>query len=66
MAQGIPNEVLMNTKLIEDLADVAKDAALLQGVLIRIQETPNSSEVRSGNIFVSIFKDSDKIIFVIG
>ncbi|XP_071394968.1 glutathione synthetase-like [Centroberyx affinis] len=45
MAQGIPEEVLMNTALIKDLADVAKDAALLHGVLMRIKETPNSSEV---------------------
>ncbi|XP_070766736.1 glutathione synthetase [Enoplosus armatus] len=45
MAQGIPDEVMMNTTLIEYLADVAKDAALLQGVLMRIQETPNSSEL---------------------
>uniref|UniRef100_A0A7N8X0N5 Glutathione synthetase n=1 Tax=Mastacembelus armatus TaxID=205130 RepID=A0A7N8X0N5_9TELE len=37
--------VMMNTALIKDLADVAKDAALLQGVLMRIQETPNSSEL---------------------
>ncbi len=49
MAQGIPDEVMMNTNLIKDLADVAKDAALLQGVLMRIQETPNSSEVRDEN-----------------
>lgn len=45
MAQRIPDEVLMNTELVKHLADVAKDAALLQGVLMRIQETPNSSEV---------------------
>ncbi|XP_071331656.1 glutathione synthetase-like [Trachinotus anak] len=45
MAQGIPDEVMRNTTLIKDLADVAKDAALLQGVLMRIQETPNSSEL---------------------
>lgn len=45
MAQGIPDEMLMNTTLIKDLADVAKDAALLQGVLMRVQEMPNSSEV---------------------
>ncbi|XP_029012858.1 glutathione synthetase [Betta splendens] len=44
MAQGIPGEVLMNDELIKDLADVAKDAALLQGVLMRLHETPNSSE----------------------
>ncbi|XP_029292458.1 glutathione synthetase [Cottoperca gobio] len=36
---------MMNTTLLEDLADVAKDSALLQGVLMRIQETPNSSEL---------------------
>ncbi|XP_044066274.1 glutathione synthetase isoform X3 [Siniperca chuatsi] len=45
MAQGIPNEVLMNATLIKDLEDVAKDAALLRGVLMRSQETPNSSEL---------------------
>uniref|UniRef100_A0A8C4F3P5 Glutathione synthetase n=1 Tax=Dicentrarchus labrax TaxID=13489 RepID=A0A8C4F3P5_DICLA len=45
MAQGIPDEVMMNDTLIKELADVAKDAALLQGVLMRIQETPNSSEL---------------------
>lgn len=49
MAEGIPEEVMMNAALIKDLADVAKDAALLQGVLMRIQETPNSSEVRNRN-----------------
>lgn len=47
MAQGIPEEVMMNTALIKELADVAKDAALLQGVLMRTQETPNSSELVS-------------------
>ncbi|XP_059188474.1 glutathione synthetase-like [Centropristis striata] len=45
MAQGIPEKIMMNTALVEELADVAKDAALLQGVLMRIQETPNSSEL---------------------
>nr|XP_020473606.1 glutathione synthetase [Monopterus albus]XP_020473607.1 glutathione synthetase [Monopterus albus]XP_020473608.1 glutathione synthetase [Monopterus albus]XP_020473609.1 glutathione synthetase [Monopterus albus] len=45
MAQWIPDEVLMNTALIKDLADVAKDAALLQGVLMRIHEASNSSEL---------------------
>lgn len=46
MSQGIPEEVLRNKTLITHLADVAKDAALLHGVLLRTQETPNSSEVR--------------------
>ncbi|TDH11075.1 hypothetical protein EPR50_G00080430 [Perca flavescens] len=45
MAQGIPDKIMTNTTLIKDLADVAKDAALLQGVLMRIHETPNSSEL---------------------
>ncbi|XP_057683174.1 glutathione synthetase [Corythoichthys intestinalis] len=45
MAQGIPSELLMNNTLISDLAEVAKDAALLHGVLLRIKESPNSSEV---------------------
>lgn len=45
MAQGIPKEVMMDTALVEELAEVAKDAALLHGVQMRIQETPNSSEV---------------------
>lgn len=45
MAQDFLKEVLMNTALVEDLATVAKDAALLQGVLMRTRETPNSSEL---------------------
>lgn len=45
MAQGIPDEVMMNAALVKELADVAKDAALLHGVLMRIKETPNSSEL---------------------
>uniref|UniRef100_A0A8D2ZTI3 Glutathione synthetase n=1 Tax=Scophthalmus maximus TaxID=52904 RepID=A0A8D2ZTI3_SCOMX len=39
------HDVMMNAALIKDLVDVAKDAALQQGVLMRIQETPNSSEM---------------------
>lgn len=45
MAQGIPKEVMMDAALVKELAEVAKDAALLHGVQMRIQETPNSSEV---------------------
>lgn len=45
MAQGIPDKILMNIELIKELADVAKDAALLHGVLMRIKEAPNSSEL---------------------
>lgn len=45
MSQGVPDEVLMNARQIEDLAAVAKDTALLQGILMRTQETPNGSEL---------------------
>lgn len=45
MAQVVPDELLMNTTLIKDVAEVAKDTALLQGVAMRIQEAPNSSEL---------------------
>ncbi|KAJ4919748.1 hypothetical protein JOQ06_022657 [Pogonophryne albipinna] len=45
MANAIPEKIRMNTTLLENLAEVAKDAALLKGVLMRIQETPNSSEL---------------------
>nr|XP_061826388.1 glutathione synthetase-like [Nerophis lumbriciformis] len=45
MAEGIPKEVLMNTTLINKLAEVAKDAALLHGVIMRANESPNSSEL---------------------
>ncbi|TMS01560.1 Glutathione synthetase [Larimichthys crocea] len=45
MAQGIPDEVLMNSALMKELAEAAKDAAALHGVLMRIQETPNSTEL---------------------
>uniref|UniRef100_A0A8C8DSQ4 Glutathione synthetase n=1 Tax=Oryzias sinensis TaxID=183150 RepID=A0A8C8DSQ4_9TELE len=42
---NIPDEVMKNPALVKELADVAKDEALLQGVLMRIQESPNSSEL---------------------
>ncbi|XP_075882761.1 glutathione synthetase-like [Nelusetta ayraudi] len=45
MAEGIPKEVMMDAALVKELAEVAKDAALLHGVQMRIQETPNSSEL---------------------
>ncbi|XP_017266719.1 glutathione synthetase [Kryptolebias marmoratus] len=40
MAQGI-----LDGDLIKQLADVAKDEALLQGILMRTKEDPNSSEL---------------------
>ncbi|MBN3304913.1 GSHB synthetase, partial [Amia calva] len=44
---SVPEDVLMNEALIEDLQKLAKDTALLQGILMRTKETPNSSEVVS-------------------
>ncbi|KAJ8257844.1 hypothetical protein GJAV_G00190340 [Gymnothorax javanicus] len=44
-SMAVPEEVLLNGALISDLEAVAKDAALLHGVLMRTKETPNSSEV---------------------
>uniref|UniRef100_A0A3Q1EHH7 Glutathione synthetase n=1 Tax=Acanthochromis polyacanthus TaxID=80966 RepID=A0A3Q1EHH7_9TELE len=64
MAQGIPDEVLMNTALIKDLADVAKDAALLHGVLMRAQETPNSSELVSYAPFTLFPTPVPKAVFL--
>lgn len=49
MAQGIPEDVMMNHSLVKELAEVAKDTALLHGIQMRIHETPNSSEVRNEN-----------------
>ncbi|KAG7472412.1 hypothetical protein MATL_G00108550 [Megalops atlanticus] len=44
---ALPEDVLTNGALIRDLEEVAKDIALLHGVLMRTKETPNSSEVVS-------------------
>ncbi|KAI1892780.1 hypothetical protein AGOR_G00137050 [Albula goreensis] len=44
-SKPVPEDLLMNGALIKDLEVVAKDVALLKGVLMRTKETPNSSEV---------------------
>ncbi|KAG9332589.1 hypothetical protein JZ751_014687 [Albula glossodonta] len=44
-SKPVPEDLLMNGALIKDLEVVAKDIALLKGVLMRTKETPNSSEV---------------------
>ena len=54
--EGIPEAVMRNTALVQDLADVAKDSALLHGVLMRTEETPNSSEVIYVNFFLVDFR----------
>ncbi|MCI4387556.1 hypothetical protein PGIGA_G00075500 [Pangasianodon gigas] len=45
--RGIPEELLRNEELIKELEEIAKDSALLHGVLMRTKESPNSSEVVS-------------------
>ncbi|XP_076131970.1 glutathione synthetase [Alosa pseudoharengus] len=42
---GIPEHVLRNEFLIKKLEEIAKDAALMNGILMRTKETPNASEV---------------------
>ncbi|XP_030624793.1 glutathione synthetase [Chanos chanos] len=44
-AGGIPDKVLRNGDLIIKLEEIAKDTALLNGVLMRTKDTPNSPEV---------------------
>lgn len=43
--QRIPDELFRNEKLIKELEEIAKDSALLHGVLMRTKESPNSSKV---------------------
>ncbi|XP_068453820.1 glutathione synthetase-like [Clinocottus analis] len=45
MAQAMPDEIMMDAALIEDLAEVAKDAAFLQGIVMRTPELCNSSKL---------------------
>ncbi|KAI4873755.1 hypothetical protein NFI96_010614 [Prochilodus magdalenae] len=44
---GIPEDVLKNEDLIRRLEEVAKDTALLRGVIMRTKDKPNSPEVVS-------------------
>lgn len=44
---GIPEPVLRNDVLIKKLEEIAKDVALMNGILMRTKETPNASEVCS-------------------
>lgn len=52
MAQGILQDMMANAMLVKDLAEVAKDTALLHGVQIRVHESPNSSEVKTKHYFM--------------
>ncbi|KAM6928719.1 glutathione synthetase [Lycodopsis pacificus] len=64
MAQWIPDEIMMDGALIEDLAEVAKDEALLQGVLMRIQESSNSSELVTYAAFTLFPTPVPKAVFL--
>ncbi|XP_030590685.1 glutathione synthetase [Archocentrus centrarchus] len=64
MAQGIPDELLTNSDLIKELAEEAKDSALTRGVLMRLQETPNSSEVVSFAPFTLFPTPVPKAVFL--
>lgn len=52
MMQGIPHDMMANATLVKELAEVAKDTALLHGVQMRIHESPNSSEVKNKHFFM--------------
>ncbi|KAJ8257846.1 hypothetical protein GJAV_G00190370 [Gymnothorax javanicus] len=62
-SMAVPEEVLLNGSLIRDLEAVAKDAALLHGVLMRTKETPNSSEVVSYAPFTLFPSPLPKVLF---
>lgn len=47
-------DVLKDENLIKNLEEIAKDAALLHGVLMRTKETPNSPEVRAYHCIVCL------------
>lgn len=47
MDQGMLHQLMANTALVKELAAIAKDTALLHGIQLRIQESPNSSEVKT-------------------
>lgn len=40
-------DVLKDENLVKNIQEIAKDTALLHGVLMRTKETPNSSDVRA-------------------
>ncbi|XP_015236310.1 PREDICTED: glutathione synthetase [Cyprinodon variegatus] len=64
MASSVPDELMMNSTLIKELADVAKDEALLQGVLMRTKETPNSSELVTYAPFTLFPSPVPKSVFI--
>ncbi|KAJ8370633.1 hypothetical protein SKAU_G00106610 [Synaphobranchus kaupii] len=62
-SKAVPEDVLMNGALIRDLEVVAKDIALLRGVLMRTKETPYSSEVVSYAPFTLFPSPVPKVLF---
>ncbi|XP_020778088.1 glutathione synthetase [Boleophthalmus pectinirostris] len=63
MAQEI-HDMMKDTALVADLSEHAKDAALLNGVLMRTKEAPNSSEVVSYAPFTLFPTPVPKAVFL--
>ncbi|OCT62849.1 hypothetical protein XELAEV_18043940mg [Xenopus laevis] len=57
------DDIYNDTKLLEELAPIAIDAALLQGVLMRTKESPNSSDVVSFAPFALLPSPVPKALF---
>lgn len=64
MAQGILNQMMADTALVEDLAKSAKDVALLYGVLMRTKETSNSAELATYAPFTLFPTPVPKAVFL--
>lgn len=47
-------DVLKDENLIKNIEEIAKDTALLHGVLMRTKETPNSPDVRARHCFICL------------
>lgn len=60
---GVPEEVMRDLALVQELAEVAKDSALLHGVLMRTKETPNSSELVSYAPFTLFPSEVPRAVF---
>ncbi|KAJ8408044.1 hypothetical protein AAFF_G00262720 [Aldrovandia affinis] len=62
-SKAVPEDVLMNGALIKDLEAVAKDIALLHGVIMRTKDAPNSSEVVSYAPFTLFPSPVPRVLF---
>ncbi|TSS48085.1 Glutathione synthetase [Bagarius yarrelli] len=59
----IPDELLKNEELIKELEAIAKDAALMNGVLMRTKDSPNSSETVNYAPFTLFPSRVPKVLF---